>query len=336
MVNISHIPVSEVIKTLCLREGDNNMSMASIYSSYLPAVYNDLRFNVTKKATTKKYHLDLANNSLVLPNDCLLVVGLGYYDNCGNIKPIWYNEKIPLPLLFENSLPCNCNTCGEENTSCGLIKSFDEVEEVVTINGIEKTNSVKTTILNDGTVIKTTKQWGVDNFNEIVLIVDEQEEVCVLDALPCGCIAKNESNTIKINLLCTNNCSLSTNCGSYSIDCCNPISENTYNIDMQGRLLVMSPNYNKNYVIIKYITAINNSKDYEIPAIALEAMIRGVKYYRALDDNKIAGAMRGQNSITHRVYTAELQKLKKRLNPINWDKLMDSLGVMSINKQTHY
>lgn len=334
----AYIPVQKVIETLCLREGDNAMTMGAIYSSYLPSVYNDLRFGVTKKTVTKKYYLDLANNSLVLPNDCLLVIGVGYEDNCGSIQPLWYNSKIPIPMLFENSLPCQCDTCGEENTSCGLIKEFDKVEEESTF-GSDYINSITTTILNDGTVIKTTRTWGlqIESQGRTTTIVpfDTQEEVCILDKLPCGCVATTPSNTTKINSLSTSCCSLNTGCGNYDISCCDP-SVNSYRLDIQGRLLLMSPNYDKDYIIIKYVTAINDKNDYQIPTIALEAMIRGIKYYRAIDNDKLPLAMRGQNSITHRMYTAELSKAKKRINPTNWDMLMDSLGIMSIKKQAKY
>jgi len=332
----SYIGAKEVIKTLCLRENDTSLSMAGVYASYLPTVYNDLRFDVTKKTTTKKYYLDLVNNSLVLPNDCLLVIGVGYVDDCGTIKPLWYNSKLPIPILFENSLPCNCETCGEESTSCGLIKSFDTVEEVVTINSVEKTNSIKTTILTDGTVIRSVKQWGLNDDNEVVLLVDTQQEVCTLESLPCGCVATTASNTLKIAALNEDCCSFSTGCGTYSPSCCDNLATNSYRLDIQGRLLLMSPNYDKDYVILKYVSAINNSDDYQIPAIALETMIRGIKYYRALDDNKAPSFMKGQRSVTHNVYRAELNKLYKRLNPVNWDLLMDGIGVMSTKKQTTY
>lgn len=335
MINVAYIPVQDVIKTLCLRENDNAMSMGAIYSSYLPAVYNDLRFSVTKRTVTKKYYLDLVNNSLALPDDCLLVVGLGYLDSCGSIQPIWYNNRIPTPMLFENSLPCNCNTCGEENTSCGLVASFDEVEENVVIDGDPYTNYVKTAVLTDGTVIKTTRTWGkkthVDGTpsSSDVIPFDTQEEVCILDMLPCGCVATTVSNTTKIKDCCT----LNTGCGTYSTSCCDNQATNTYKIDVQGRLLLLSSNYDKDYVIIKYVTALNEADDFKIPTIALETMIRGIKYYAALDDRKAPAYARGQNSMTHRVYKAELNKLKKRLNPTNWDRLMDALGVMSTKKQ---
>lgn len=327
MVNVAYIGVQDVIKTLCLRENDTKMSMGAIYASYLPTVYNDLRFGVTKRTVTKKYYLDLVNNSLALPDDCLLVVGLGYLDSCGSIKPIWYNNRIPTPMLFENSLPCDCPTCGEENTSCGLIKSFDTVEEVVTINSVEYTNYVKTTILTDGTIIKTTRTYGLQG--DTVVPFDTQEEICTLDTLPCGCVATTPSNTLKIK----DCCSLNTGCGSYSTSCCDNEPTNTYKIDVQGRLLILSSNYDKDYVIIKYVTALNEASDYKIPTIALETVIRGIKYYWALDDKKAPAYSRGQNSMTHRVYKAELNKLKKRLNPTNWDRLMDAMGIMSTKKQ---
>ena len=332
MVNASFISVSDVIKTVCLREGDSGMSMAAIYASYMPSVYNDLRFNVTKRTTTKKFYIDAINNSLVLPNDCLLLVGAGYFDNCNRLKPLWYNSQIPSQMLFENSLPCSCDTCGEDTHSCSSIKSFDKVEEEVTIDGDPYTNYVKTIILTGGKIIKETREWGKNSANAIVPF-DTKEEVCSLDTLPCGCIAKTESNIVKISELNDSCCSMNTGCGTYSTSCCDNDVINSYKVDVQDRLLILSPSYDKNYVVLKYWTAITSQNEYQIPTIALEAVIRGIKYYRAADDPKQPISMRGQNSVTHRMYTAELNKLKKRLNPLNYDKIMDALGVMSTKKQ---
>jgi hypothetical protein len=332
MIANAYISVQDIIKTICLREGDNSMSMAAIYASYLPTVYNDLRLEGTKKTVTKKYYLDLKNNSLVLPNDCLLLVGVGTYDECGVVQPLWYNSKIPRPLLFENQPACNCDTCGEENHSCSLIASFDNVEEVVEIDRADYTNYVNTIILTDGTVIKKTRTYGYKVDDEGATTIepfDTEEEVCVLDKLPCGCIANSVSNTTKINSLCSTSCSLNTCCGTYSCD----IPVNAYRMDVQDDCIIMSPNYDKDYVIIKYVTALNGKDDYQIPSIAMETMIRGIKYYVALDNKKEPNYMRGQNSISHKAYTAEMNKLRKRLNPMNWDALMDALGVMSKNKQ---
>lgn len=334
MVNSSFIPVSDVIKTVCLREGDSGMSMAAIYASYMPSVYNDLRFNVTKRTTTKKFYIDPVNNSLVLPNDCLLLVAVGYLDSCNKLVPLWYNSQIPNKMLFENPLPCNCDTCGEETNSCSAIKSFDEVTEVVTIDGDDYTNYVKTIILTGGKIIKETREWGKNDEDEIIPF-DTKEEVCTLETLPCGCIATTPSNTEKIESVTVSCCSMNTGCGSYNASCCDNDVVNSYKVDVQDRLLILSPSYDKNYVVLKYWTAITSQNQYQIPTIALEAVIRGIKYYRAADDPKQTASMRGQNSITHRMYTAELNKVRKRLNPLNFDKIMDALGVMSTKKQTY-
>jgi hypothetical protein len=334
MAILTHnIPASKVIEQRCLRDEDLSMSKAPILLSYLPTVYNDLRFDGTKITVFRKYYINKENNTLPIPNDCLLLIAVGYEDACGSIKGMWYNDALPKEILFENRQNCDCDTCGEEGHYCSNVKEFDNVETVVTILGQEYTNTTKTYTLQDGRVIRTTitatlTDTGEGSGDESVIMVEKTEQICKLDLLGCGCIAKTESNNEKIKTINKTCCSLSTNDGTFKTDCCFNKDADSFTLDIQGKLIVLSPNYARDYIILKYYSAVNSAGDYQIPSIALECVLAGLKYYYESNNPKTPPFARGQNGMYHKMYTAEQNKLKRRLRPLPYLRYMHGMGVV--------
>lgn len=335
----NYIKASKVIEQRCLRDEDFGMTKAPILFSYLPTVYNDLKFDGTKTTTLKKYYINKENNTLAIPNDCLLLLAVGYENECGSITGMWYNDALPKEILFENRQDCGCDICGDENTLCSSVKEFDNVEQVVTLFGDEYTNITKTSILEDGRILQYTKTYMASDGSgeeEEVIYVEKTEQICSLELSPCGCIAKTEANQTALSGLDETCCSLSTNRGRNSHDCCDNKNPNSFTLDIQGRLIVFSPNYLRDYAIIKYVSAVNSAGDYQIPSLALEAMLAGLKYYYNSNDPKAQPFTRGQGGMFHRMYTAEMNKLQKRLRPLPYQRYMKAMGVVPIHLRTGY
>lgn len=330
MIPLNFISATDIIKTRCLRDEDVGLSKAHIYLSYLPAVYNDMRFDGTKKHVIKKYYIDKVNNTLAIPNDCLLLMAVGYIDNCDRIEGMWYNTDIPIDLLFENGIGCECDNCSNENTMCSSVSSFDNIEENIVINGETYIKTTKINILHDGRIIKYTNTPTLSDGSgedEEVIFIEKEELVCTLDTLPCGCIANSDNNKKnikeKVHCGCSN---FSSNKGSCKTKCDN--DKHSFNIDFQGRMIVLPKNYDKDYVVLKFVTAINKSGDYQIPAIAQEAVLAGLKYYYESNNPTAMPFTRGQNGMFHTLYQAEMNKLKKRLRPLRYDLVMGAMGVV--------
>lgn len=339
MIATNNIPASKVIELRCLRDEDIGMSKAPILMSYLPTVYNDLKFDGTKTTVMRKYYINKENNTLPIPVDCMLLIAVGYEDECGSIKGMWYNDALPKEILFENQIDCGCSTCGDAGHLCSNVASFDKTEDTVYILGEPYTKTTKTTILNDGRIIKNTHTPMLTNGSgdeEEVIYVDNEEVVCTMDLLPCGCIAPTPTNQERIAELHQTCCSLSTNNGTYRTDCCTNKDAHTYTLDIQGKLIVLSPYYLRDYIILKYVTVVNQAGDYEIPSIALECVLAGLKYYYESGNPKAQPFTRGQNGMFHRMYTAEMNKLRRRLRPIPYQKYMNAMGVVPYNNPYTY
>jgi len=317
MISTQYITASEIVKTRCLRDEDVGLLKAHIYLSYMSAVYNDMRFDGTKKHTIKKFKVDKINNTVVIPNDCLMLVAVGYLDDCDRLFGMWYNESIPTEIQGYTQSKCDCDTCSQENTACTLVKEIETIEETIIINGVEYTKVIRTNILNDGRIIQYSSIPTLSDGEEgeEVVFIETEKLLCTLDTLPCGCIKNTPSNKSKI---VENNCSCDINrCDNDS---------NSFRLDIQEKLIILPRNYQKDYVVLKYVSAITNAKDYLIPSIAMEAVLAGLKYYYETNNQSALAYTRGQNAMFHNMYKAEMNKLKKRLRPLMYDTILKALG----------
>jgi hypothetical protein len=324
----SYISAAELIKTICHRNGDLALSKAHLYETYITTVYNELRIDITNKSVIKKLYINKATNSLPIPNDCMILQAVGYLNEENVVTPLWYNDKIPLNLLFSNTKDCSCDTCGGEHTYCGVIGSIDEVSEEVTINDEVYIKYVKTTTLIDGTVIVTSKIPTLVNNEgvETVEIVNTQEELCKIDLLPCGCVANTPSNVESISSMNCYCSDMDTNCGTYNRYI---PKDKGYRLDMNEEQIIFDRTYPYNYAVLRYVTNINSAKDYRIPLIAMEAMIYGIMYYSNKFSKTATINDRALGGTWYNDYQAEKKKLSKRINPNNYAKIMGSMGVTS-------
>lgn len=322
MVTGAYISAQDAIRTLCLRMDDMTLSKGAKYASYLPTVYNELRLDVTHTSTIKKFQINRHTNSLAIPNDCMLLFGVGYVDDCGVVQPLWYNTKIPQAILFENGKPCNCETCGD-HSDCGVIQSVDKKEEVVTLNGEELTKTITRIVLKDGTIVEKVREPIA--VGESYEWVETEKELCALDMAPCGCVKQTPKNK---ELLATYDCgcwNFETNCGTYNKFMKKELG---YTMDITGTQIVLDASFPYDYVVLKYAAHISSQKDYKIPIIALEALISGILYYEETDNVKSPAYVRGVGGMRYQKYYAEKKKLAKRLRPTAFQKALGAMGLV--------
>ena len=324
----SYISASELIKTICHRNGDLALGKAHLYETYLTSVYNELRLDVTSKSVIKKFYINKATNSLPIPNDCLLLEAVGYEDEKGVVIPMWYNDKIPLDLLFSNTKNCSCNTCGGEHEYCGVIGKVNEESEEVEIQGISYTKTIKTTTMIDGSVIVTSVIPTLVNNKGVLSVgmVRTQEELCKIDLLPCGCVDNTPDNKEKIDKFDCYCREMDTNCGTYNRYI---PKDRGYRLDMNQEQVILDPTYPFDCIVLRYVTNINSAKDYKIPLLAMEAMIYGISYYAKSNDMRLPMNERALGGNAYNMYQAEKKKLSRRLNPNNYAKIMGAMGVTS-------
>jgi hypothetical protein len=324
----SFVSASDIIRKVCLRTEDVNMSKARLYASYMSTVWNDLRMDGTKTSVLRKYQINKRTNSLPIPNDCLLLFGVGYEDEFGEIRPLWYNTKVPKKLFSENGVSCSCNDCGQENMSCKTISNVSEMQEVVTIDNQTYPKVTRIITMTNGSVIKKVTE-PVAGLGLEPQMVTTETEVCKFELEPCGCIKRTPSNETNIRLIQTSFCGLDYPTETYSIYA---PQDKGYSIDVTGEQILLPHNYPYDYVVLKYLTNITHEADFKIPAIAEETFIRGIMYYASADDPKAVLSTKGIGGTTYLMYKAEQKKLQKRLRPTDYSKINGALGATRENE----
>lgn len=335
MVTGAYISAQDAIKTLCLRMDDMTLSKGAKYASYLPTVYNELRIDVTHTSVIKKFQINKNTNSLAIPNDCMLLYGVGYVDECGAVQPLWYNTKIAQAILFDNGKPCDCDTCGGTHDDCGVIGSVDKQEIVVTLNDEELTKTITRIVLKDGTIVEKVREpIAVEDSYEWI---ESEKELCALDLAPCGCVMKTQHNTDALSKYDCGCWNFETNCGTYNKFM---KKEFGYTMDITGTQIVLDPSFPYDYLVLKYAAHISSQKDYKIPIIALEALISGILYYEETDNVKSPGYVRGVGGMRYQKYYAEKKKLAKRLRPTSFQRALGAMGIVDMrdckNKFEYY
>lgn len=324
----AYISAGDCIKDLCLYNEESLASKAAVYASHLRKVYDDLRIDVTHKTTIKKFYINKATRSLEIPNDLLLLQGIGYIDECSVVQPLWYNVKIPQEILFENGHDCGCQTCGDGHANCNIIKSVTDNDTTVYIKGDPYTRYEKKVVLEDGRVILKTNEPILHSDGNIDY-QESEKELCKMDMLPCGCVASTTENTKKLEEHDCGCWNFNTNCGTY-----NKFQKKKYGftMDITGEYIVLDETYPYDHLVLKYTTVINQESDYKIPIIAETVIHAGIMYYYHMFNPKSQGNMKGIGSIPYNLYQAEKKKLAKRLRPTDFER---ALGAMGIVEHTH-
>jgi hypothetical protein len=327
----SFVSAADVIRKICLRTEDMNMSKARLYASYMSAVWNDLRMDGTKTSVLRKFQINKRTNSLPLPNDCLLLFGVGYEDDMGVVKPLWYNTKIPKHLMSENGVSCACETCGDSNMNCKTISTVSEFEEVVSIGETDYLKKRIVLTMTDGRVIEKITQPVMTNTPEgdVVEMVTTENELCRFELKPCGCVKNTEANNENVRMIQTTFCGLDSSPDEYNQH--NPIQLG-YAIDVTGEQILLSDAYPYNYIVLKYLTNITHEASFKIPALAEECFIKGIMYYANNDDPKALVSSKSIGGSRYNEYEAEQKKLRKRLRPTDYNKVLAALGATRENE----
>lgn len=207
-------PVSDVIDSLCLREGDILRKRKGIYLDVAQDVFNDLNettLRITKRLkmpVRKIYNINKRTNSIDMECDFLKLSSVSVMD-CGIIYPIFRNRNLANDIV---ELPpdknCACeNECGYQ--LCNLIKGYVATQSVqsdylpdgvtlVTFNCVDRIVCDKNGVVYSETQypkrIYTNGTWTG------TILFTEQTKMCECETDANGCICDTSAN---INNVCS-------------------------------------------------------------------------------------------------------------------------------------
>ncbi len=302
------VPILDVIKSLCLQEGDILQRKKGRYLSYAKEVWQDMDLQVVKDATRQFFNINKRTNSVQLPCDFLDLSGVTIVDHCGVFHPVYRNERVKSDIVdIAAKKDCACECSG---TLCNMVKGYEAIVEDVEELMPDTTTQTFTTITRkafdkngyfyeEKTYPKRLYSGGawIDT-----ILTTEVNELCKVELDGNGCITDCEENFDKIctctgtwDRFCTNKSSIPD--GSFLFKCEGKFDlfftetgrcfcefdkwgnyRNIYNISEEGDRIIFPHNFGWDRVLIRYFRDIN-LKDLKIPYVAVPTFKTGLKVW---------------------------------------------------------
>lgn len=317
-------PLNDVLKMAQLGNSDLQQRSKGRYLMWSKQVWLDLNLQSTKIAKREYIYIDKRTNSVQLPSDSMQLCSVNVVCN-GVILPVFFNDNLKGSDMVEVSAAKDCACeykCGYQ--LCNTIKGYEAIQSVksdfnpdgshVSFNCIDRM-----TIDANGFVIRQTQEptriyisgvWTetiLQNIDEKLCAVDLDTNGCLLDTpnnidnvcnaccngvdlIPTGgsasCPPIQDQNTDTWRYYCSSKMDLFlTQCGSFPrgfADGCH----NTYNISELGNRLIFPHHFGFDKVLVRYYADVNLN-DLQIPTIAIDTFIMGIKWWDArFNDNK--------------------------------------------------
>lgn len=307
--------LTEMIKSLCIREDDVRLAKFRKYYEIGKDVYREL--NLYSIRWTKRYliEVDRKTRSVKLPPETLMISSISVVDDCGKIIPLILNNNIHEDFVdISQAHSCGCD-CGCENELCGMVKNYEVVlgnmsapmpngnmqvfdtysRKIIYPNGdYFHEYSVPVTTYEDGVLISTELQ-------------EKKEFICKLETEVCGCVKNNTSNKSLLDSACGPN-DFHTDCGS---KLCVPKVDDTYGMEMDGDRINFDSSFPYSHILVR-IYLNEKGGEIRVPLVAKKALIYGIKE----EENPFEKAT-GYSALAQQrrqtVFTVKYEKEKKRL-----------------------
>lgn len=325
-------PLTKMIKSLLIREGDILGVRFRQYYEIGKDVFRDLNLYSIRISKRFLIEVDKNTNSILLPNDLLLLSSVSVIDDCGQIIPLILNRNLTGELIDIN-LDKNCDcTCNCRAELCGTLKNYEVIYTSITapIPGgqtqIFNCYSRKTIYPNGDYY----RQWNepVTIFEEGVLITTELQEktefICHLDVKPCGCVEDTPKNRQTLASCCGGQY-LVTECGK---NCCPAeFPDQTYGYEQFSNRIYFNSKFTFTHALIRYFPGADR-EEIMVPVVAKTAMLRGIMF-ELLPYQKGSGytAMANQRKLMQfeRLYKEEKKRLFRLLNRFSLRAFYDSV-----------
>lgn len=321
------------------------------YLSTAKLVWRNI-FRNTLYVTTSKW-LEIKEgipyNYIEIPRDCERFFSVATHDECQNIVPIWYNNKLNV-ISKPATKKCSCATnCGCSGV-CEDVNSMTYTTKLLfTINNVDYYEKTWLQYCCNGDIIEW-RNVPIKKYNDFsgdggdynndynndydiadppfsnfsIVYQDFQRKVCTLDIMPCGCPVESVANEERIRQTCCGFMRIGHNAKRLNCD----LSFNQVNPNCYGECKI-SPCGNKIYVrnlkLDTEFLLLNYQTNGElidgvvqVPEFSIEAMFTGIDWYakrfnNAYSYNEKQGAKYEFND--------EVNKLIMYLNPLNLQEL---------------
>lgn len=316
------IPVQDAIKLLSLGGGDILQRNKGRYLTWSKHVWEDMNLQTVKVAKREVFYINKRTNTVQLPFDNLQLSSVNIIDKNGVIYPVFRNDRLHDDIVsIESDKDCACEyKCGYK--LCNTIKGYEAVTTILS-DFLPDGNPISFTCIERKSVDANGFLYEEKQYPERIYLsgvwVDtvlhtEQKKLCAVEVDENGCLCDTEKN---IDAVCNSCCGGHNNdipvggtslhppkkgddtwiyycntkldwfgvqCGNYprGLNNCN---NNIYNISELGDRLIFPHDFGFDKVLVRYYADINLN-DLQIPRIALDTFLIGVKWWDARFDDK--------------------------------------------------
>lgn len=289
-----NIKLLDVVKSLFSREGNVTGTNINKYMAAAKEVYTELNLYTIRKTKRMFVKVDKQTNTIRMPDDFVMLSSLSVIDPyCGEIIPLVINTTILKDVVDSGvNRSCECE-CGCDSKLCGNIFKYESIQRQVTAplpgGGGETMDYTETTrkridehgnVMQEicGPVLKYDSETGVHT----ATVVECQEyQICQLEIKECGCVVESPENIEKFSSVCCGG-NYETECGTI---CCPEDNPYGYNFVDGSSKIAFASNFKFGEVLVRYYADVP-TKELEIPRVAKQAIIAGIKAYLIPHDRK--------------------------------------------------
>lgn len=280
-------------------------------------VWEDMNLTTIKVPVRKVFKINKRNNSVTLPAESVKVSSVSVIGKHGELLPVFRSEKVEGSDLVDvgAKYDCGCDKkCG--NKLCGIIQNYQAIQSVkhdknpdgtdVSFNCVDRKFILGDTFYEQ---IQYPLRVYVSGVWVETILNTEDRELCKVEIDAKGCVIDTDENVERLCNSCGYNYVESGNSEFYGGTASKPPAPNVdtwvyycnskmdwfatqcghypyvkndvnnyYTISELGDRLIFPPHFGFDKVVIRYYET-PNLKDLQIPTIALDTFILGIKWW---------------------------------------------------------
>lgn len=316
------IPIMEAVKIAMLGNEDYLQRSRMRLLTWAKYVWEDMNLTTVKVAKRELFKINKRTNSIAIPTDCLKIASVNIVGSNGELYPVYRSLNVANSDIVDIAAGKDCG-CGQSHCKselCGLIKNYEAVVSTKTDKNPDGSDVSFQCVDRKGVVGDTfyeEKQYPLRRYLSGVwvdtILHTERIELCKVEVDSHGCVKDSEEN---LNAVC-NACGInggdnipyggdamnppahgvetwtyfcSTKMDWFAVQCgasnraMNALS-NYYVISELGDRIIFPSNFGFDKVMVRYFTDVN-LKDLQIPSIALDTFVLGLKWWDSRFDDK--------------------------------------------------
>lgn len=199
---VSAIPLSKVIKTFCVEQGNEKASYFTKMAVHAKWAWRDLYVNTIFDYRSIILPVCAPDYTIQIPDDCERLFNVSIIDRHGKIHPLGLNTNINTAKILCPTVKCSCNECKGQNTLCAAIDTLSVATKTIMIEGNPYTQTTWVSYDRDGSIREATEIPGLNTQTNEVEYTKFYKTLCNVEVTDKGCIKPTSANRELLSGFC--------------------------------------------------------------------------------------------------------------------------------------